>query len=102
MCLFIILLLFVLLGSGLVLYLPSLSTIVGRRGFVKDVHFDTGLAWMVAIGSACKHPVQEPPPAKPPASEAPIAAPRPAPPASEQAEQAPRASRRDWRCSFHQ
>jgi formate dehydrogenase subunit gamma len=40
---------FVLLGSGLVLYLPSLSVLVGRRPFVKDVHFDTGLAWMVAI-----------------------------------------------------
>jgi formate dehydrogenase subunit gamma len=41
---------FVLLGSGLVLYLPGLSALVGRRPFVKDVHFDTGLAWMVAIG----------------------------------------------------
>jgi formate dehydrogenase subunit gamma len=40
---------FVLLGSGLVLYVPALSTLVGRRPFVKDVHFDTGLAWMVAI-----------------------------------------------------
>jgi formate dehydrogenase subunit gamma len=40
---------FVLLGSGLVLYLPSLSQLVGRRPFVKDVHFDTGLAWMAAI-----------------------------------------------------
>jgi len=40
---------FVLLGSGLVLYLPSLSDLVGRRAFVKDVHFDTGLAWMAAI-----------------------------------------------------
>jgi formate dehydrogenase subunit gamma len=40
---------FVLLGSGLVLYLPSLSSLVGRRPFVKDVHFDTGLAWMLAI-----------------------------------------------------
>jgi len=40
---------FVLLGSGLVLYLPSLSQAVGRRPFVKDVHFDTGLAWLVAI-----------------------------------------------------
>jgi formate dehydrogenase subunit gamma len=40
---------FVLLGSGLVLYLPSLSALVGRRPFVKDVHFDTGLAWMVAV-----------------------------------------------------
>jgi formate dehydrogenase subunit gamma len=40
---------FVLLGSGLVLYVPSLSEAVGRRAFVKDVHFDTGLAWMLAI-----------------------------------------------------
>ena len=40
---------FVLLGSGLVLYLPSLAQLVGRRPFIKDVHFDTGLAWMVAI-----------------------------------------------------
>jgi formate dehydrogenase subunit gamma len=40
---------FVLLGSGLVLYVPKLSEVVGRRPFVKDVHFDTGLAWMVAI-----------------------------------------------------
>jgi formate dehydrogenase subunit gamma len=40
---------FVLLGSGLVLYLPGLSALVGRRAFVKDVHFDTGLAWMLAI-----------------------------------------------------
>jgi formate dehydrogenase subunit gamma len=39
----------VLLGSGLVLYVPRLSELVGRRPFVKDVHFDTGLAWMVAI-----------------------------------------------------
>jgi formate dehydrogenase subunit gamma len=40
---------FVLLGSGLVLYVPKLSVLVGRRPFIKDVHFDTGLAWMVAI-----------------------------------------------------
>jgi formate dehydrogenase subunit gamma len=40
---------FVLLGSGLVLYLPSLSQAVGRRPFIKDVHFYTGLAWLVAI-----------------------------------------------------
>ena len=40
---------FVLLGSGLVLYLPSLSELVGRRPFVKDVHFDTALAWLLAI-----------------------------------------------------
>jgi formate dehydrogenase subunit gamma len=40
---------FVLLGSGLVLYVPRLSELVGRRPFVKDVHFDTGLAWMLAL-----------------------------------------------------
>jgi formate dehydrogenase subunit gamma len=40
---------FVLLGSGLILYLPSLSTAVGRRPFVKDVHFDTALAWGAAL-----------------------------------------------------
>lgn len=40
---------FILLGSGLVLYLPSLSTAVGRRPLVKDVHFWTGIAWAGAI-----------------------------------------------------
>jgi formate dehydrogenase subunit gamma len=40
---------FVLLGSGLVLYVPRLSTAVGRRPFVKDVHVYTAVAWLVAI-----------------------------------------------------
>jgi formate dehydrogenase subunit gamma len=40
---------FALLGSGLVLYLPSLSTAVGRRPLVKDVHFYTGIGWAGAI-----------------------------------------------------
>jgi formate dehydrogenase subunit gamma len=40
---------FVLLGSGLVLYVPKLSEAVGRRPFVKDVHFDTALAWLAAL-----------------------------------------------------
>jgi formate dehydrogenase subunit gamma len=39
----------VLLGSGLVLYLPSLSQLVGRRPFVKDVHVYTALAWLAAM-----------------------------------------------------
>src|SRR5712692_5247321 len=39
----------VLLGSGLVLYVPRLSELVGRRPFVKDVHFDTALAWIAAL-----------------------------------------------------
>jgi formate dehydrogenase subunit gamma len=40
---------FVLLGSGLVLYLPSLSERVGRRPLLKDVHVYTALAWLVAL-----------------------------------------------------
>ena len=36
----------VLLGSGLVLYLPSLAVLVGRRPLVKDVHLYSGLAWI--------------------------------------------------------
>ena len=40
---------FVLLGSGLVLYVPRLSEAVGRRPFVKDVHVYTALAWVAAI-----------------------------------------------------
>jgi formate dehydrogenase subunit gamma len=40
---------FVLLASGLVLYVPRLSELVGRRPLVKDIHFDTGLAWMAAL-----------------------------------------------------
>jgi formate dehydrogenase subunit gamma len=40
---------FVLLGSGLVLYVPRLSELVGRRPLVKDIHFDTGLAWVAAL-----------------------------------------------------
>ncbi len=39
----------VLLGSGLVLYLPSLATAVGRRPLVKDVHLLTALAWALAL-----------------------------------------------------
>ncbi len=40
---------FVLLGTGLVLYLPRLSELVGRRPLMKDVHFYTGVAWAGAI-----------------------------------------------------
>ncbi len=39
----------VLLGSGLVLYLPSLAAEVGRRPLVKDVHLLTALAWALAL-----------------------------------------------------
>ena len=40
---------FVLLGSGLVLYVPKLSELVARRPFVKDVHVYTAIAWLCAI-----------------------------------------------------
>jgi formate dehydrogenase subunit gamma len=40
---------FVLLGSGLVLYLPALSTAVARRPLIKDIHFWTGISWAGAI-----------------------------------------------------
>jgi formate dehydrogenase subunit gamma len=40
---------FVLLGSGLVLYLPALASYVGRRPLVKEVHLATAVTWAVAL-----------------------------------------------------
>jgi formate dehydrogenase subunit gamma len=40
---------FVLLGSGLCLYLPSLAAVVGRRPLLKDIHVYTALAWIAAL-----------------------------------------------------
>ena len=40
---------FVLLGSGLILYLPALSDAVGRRPLIKDIHFWTGVSWAGAL-----------------------------------------------------
>ena len=39
----------VLLGTGLVLYVPSLSALVGRRLLVKDVHIYTAVLWLLAL-----------------------------------------------------
>jgi formate dehydrogenase subunit gamma len=39
----------VLLGSGLCLYLPSLSEAVSRRPLLKDIHLYTAAAWAVAL-----------------------------------------------------
>jgi formate dehydrogenase subunit gamma len=39
----------VLLGTGLILYLPSLATAVGRRPLIKDIHFWTGVSWLPAL-----------------------------------------------------
>jgi len=40
---------FVLLGSGLVLYLPSLAIAIGRRPLIKDIHFWAGIGWISAL-----------------------------------------------------
>lgn len=40
---------FVLLGTGLVLYVPRLSAAVGRRPEVKAIHIYTAIAWVVAL-----------------------------------------------------
>jgi formate dehydrogenase subunit gamma len=40
---------FVLLGSGLVLYLPSLSTAIARRQLLMDIHLYTGWSWAGAL-----------------------------------------------------
>jgi formate dehydrogenase subunit gamma len=40
---------FVLLGSGLCLYLPSLAQLVGRRPLLKDIHVYTAVAWLAAL-----------------------------------------------------
>lgn len=39
----------VLLGSGLCLYLPSLSELVSRRPLLKHIHLYTAAAWAVAL-----------------------------------------------------
>jgi len=39
----------VLLGSGLVLYLPALSELVSRRPLVKAIHLWTAVAWIAAL-----------------------------------------------------
>jgi formate dehydrogenase subunit gamma len=39
----------VMLATGLVLYLPVLSTWISRRNLVKNVHIWTALAWAVAV-----------------------------------------------------
>lgn len=41
---------FVLLGTGLVLYVPRLSALIARRPLVKDLHVYTAVAWVVLLG----------------------------------------------------
>ncbi|MGH2849547.1 MAG: cytochrome b/b6 domain-containing protein [Solirubrobacteraceae bacterium] len=40
---------FVLLGSGLILYIPALSTTFADRPLIKDVHFYTAVSWAGAM-----------------------------------------------------
>jgi formate dehydrogenase subunit gamma len=40
-----------LLASGLTLYLPSLSILIGRRQLVQSVHFWTGVAWLAVLAA---------------------------------------------------
>ena len=39
----------VLLASGLVLYLPSLAVVVGRRPLVKEIHLWSGIGWVALL-----------------------------------------------------
>ena len=38
-----------LLATGLILYLPALSTLISRRNLVKNVHIWVAVAWAVAV-----------------------------------------------------
>jgi cytochrome b subunit of formate dehydrogenase len=40
---------FLLLVTGLILYLPRLSILVGRRPTVKDIHYWGGIGWISAL-----------------------------------------------------
>jgi len=40
---------FMLLATGLILYLPSLSVLVARRPLIKDLHFWSGVGWIAAL-----------------------------------------------------
>jgi formate dehydrogenase subunit gamma len=40
---------FALLTTGLILYLPSLATLVSRRNLVKNVHIWVAVAWLLAV-----------------------------------------------------
>lgn len=40
---------FVLLGTGLTLWLPTLSVWVGRRQLVRDIHVWTAVLWAIAV-----------------------------------------------------
>jgi formate dehydrogenase subunit gamma len=41
----------VMLATGLVLYLPDLAALVGRRPLLRTIHVDTALAWACALAA---------------------------------------------------
>jgi formate dehydrogenase subunit gamma len=40
-----------LLATGLILYLPSLAVLVGRRPLIQDLHFWSGIAWVSILAA---------------------------------------------------
>lgn len=40
---------FFLLATGLILYVPRLSVIVGRRQFIQEIHFWGGVGWVASL-----------------------------------------------------
>jgi formate dehydrogenase subunit gamma len=44
---------FLLLASGLVLYVPALSDAVGRRGLIKAIHLYVAIGWVAALLVVC-------------------------------------------------
>jgi formate dehydrogenase subunit gamma len=42
---------FLLLATGLILYLPSLAILVGRRPLIQDLHFWSGIGWVSVLAA---------------------------------------------------
>jgi formate dehydrogenase subunit gamma len=42
---------FALLATGLILYLPSLAILVGRRPVVQEIHFYSGIGWIAVLAA---------------------------------------------------
>jgi len=42
---------FLLLATGLILYLPSLAVLVGRRPLIQDLHFWSGVGWVCVLAA---------------------------------------------------
>jgi formate dehydrogenase subunit gamma len=40
---------FLLLATGLMLYLPSLAVLVGRRPLIQNIHFWSGIGWVAVL-----------------------------------------------------